>query len=75
MNHKEEASELVEKFMDIENLGRFSNDGFSEFSTLLAKKQAKQCALIAIKFAKENPLNSNGYNNYLDDIKKEIELL
>ena len=36
-------------------------------------KIAKQCALIAVDFARDNPLNKNGYNKYLDKVKKEIE--
>jgi hypothetical protein len=36
---------------------------------------AKQCALIAVEFAQENTLNTEGYNKYLDEIKQEIELL
>ena len=34
---------------------------------------AKQWALIAVDFARDNPLNKNGYNKYLDKVKKEIE--
>jgi len=34
---------------------------------------AKQCALIAVAFARENPLNTVGYNKYLDEVKTEIE--
>ena len=37
------------------------------------KEIAKQSALIAVDFARENPLNKNGYNKYLDKVKKEIE--
>ena len=37
--------------------------------------QAKQSALIAVKFAKENPLNTDGYNKYLQEVKTEIEKL
>jgi hypothetical protein len=36
---------------------------------------AKKCALSAVAFARENPLNSDGYNNYLDQIRNEIEVL
>jgi len=36
---------------------------------------AIKCALIAVKFAKENPLNTDGYNKYLDEVKQEIEKL
>jgi hypothetical protein len=37
------------------------------------KEIAKQSALIAVDFARDNPLNKNGYNKYLDKVKKEIE--
>jgi hypothetical protein len=37
------------------------------------KEIAKQCALIAVDLAKDNPLNKNGYNKYLDKVKQEIE--
>jgi hypothetical protein len=37
------------------------------------KEIAKQSALIAVDFARENPLNKNGYNKYLDKVRKEIE--
>jgi hypothetical protein len=36
---------------------------------------AKKCALSAVAFARENPLNSDGYNNYLDQVRNEIEVL
>ena len=36
-------------------------------------KIAQQSALIAVDFARDNPLNKNGYNKYLDKVKKEIE--
>jgi hypothetical protein len=78
MNPKEKAAELVYKFIDIENLGRFSNDGFSQFSTSLAKKQAKQCALIAIDEILKVTKNGLGLTiyskEYWQEVKKEIEL-
>lgn len=37
------------------------------------KEIAKQSALIALDFAKENPLNKNGYNKYLDKVKQETK--
>jgi hypothetical protein len=37
------------------------------------KEIAKQFALITVDLAKDNPLNKNGYNKYLDKVKKEIE--
>jgi len=59
---KEKAKELIYKF-----------DDTMEFST--PQRFAKQCALIAVKFARENPLNTEGYNKYLDEVKQEIEKL
>jgi hypothetical protein len=38
-------------------------------------ENARQCALIAVEFAKENPLNTDGYNKYLQELKQEIEKL
>jgi hypothetical protein len=37
------------------------------------KEIAKQSALIAVDFVRDNPLNKNAYNKYLDKVKKEIE--
>lgn len=66
MNSKEKAIELVHELC-------FTTEGLYKSKKNI--KNAKQCALIAVKFAKENPLNSDGYNKYLDEVKKEIELL
>jgi hypothetical protein len=57
---KEKAIELVDKFWDELEIG-FIN--------------SKKCALIAVEFAKENPLNTDGYNKYLQEVKEEIEKL
>jgi hypothetical protein len=57
MNAKEKAERLV----------------IQMYQPLPAFDAAKQCALIAVKFAKENPLNSDGYNKYLDEVKQEVE--
>jgi hypothetical protein len=56
---KKKAQELIDKFY-LPNI---------RWGLLHAKK----CALITIAFAKENPLNTDGYNKYLDEIKEEIE--
>lgn len=66
MTPKHKAGELVEKFRL--NVLDYENNGLNSF-------KAKQCALIACKFALENPLNSDGYNKYLNEIINEIELL
>ena len=62
MKPKEKAEELVLKFL------RIDNNTPEWFNTHIAK----QCALIAVEFAKENPLNTDGYNKYLDELKQEI---
>ena len=66
MTQKEKAIELVDKFWYIEPLE--SCDG-------MEYKMAIDCALIAVEFAKENPLNTDGYNKYLQEVKQEIEKL
>jgi hypothetical protein len=48
MTPKEKAKELVDKFSDVENLGHFSDNGLSYWSTSVLEKQSKQCALIAV---------------------------
>ena len=37
--------------------------------------KAKQCALIAVDFARGNPTNTEEYNNYLYEVKQELEIL
>lgn len=44
---------LKEKFEDIENLGRFSDNGYSSWSTRVLDEQSTQCEQIADDFAKE----------------------
>jgi hypothetical protein len=61
---KEKAIELINNCRD--NIVSFLSDSMKD-------KNAKECALIAVAFAKENPLNTYGYNKYLDEIKTEIE--
>ena len=61
---KEKAIELVDKMYDVMDI----QDGDLWKST-------KLCALIAVQFARENPLNTEGYNKYLDEVKQEIEKL
>jgi hypothetical protein len=65
MTPKEKAKELFDKFlMQIPN-----NEMSLEYEASI------QCALIACKFALENPLNSDEYNKYLNEIINEIEFL
>ena len=42
---------LKEKFEDIENLGRFSDNGYSSWSTRVLDEQSTQCEQIAEDFA------------------------
>jgi hypothetical protein len=67
---KQKAEKLISEYINIQNSWYLENlvDG-------LRIAQAKKCALIAIKFAKENPLNTNGYNKYLQQVETEIEKL
>ena len=70
MKTKEKAKELVESFYyKLPNNG--SSTGLN--STTSRYEEAIVCALIAVEFAKENPLNTDGYNKYLDELKQEIE--
>lgn len=61
MTPKEKAKELVNKYW------------ITDFD--IYEEESKQCALIAVEFAKENPLNTDGYNKYLQEVKQEIEKL
>tara|TARA_R110000868_G_scaffold28617_1_gene107091 strand:+ start:246 stop:443 length:198 start_codon:yes stop_codon:yes gene_type:complete len=63
MTTKEKAEELYLNFED-SITGLRGNEWY---------ETAKKCALIAVKFAKENPLNTNDYNKYLDELKQEIK--
>lgn len=69
MNEKQKAVELVEKYSEVfpKNYDKNGNNFF--------KENAKQCALIAVEFANENPLNTYGYTNYLKRIRTEIQNL
>ena len=44
---------LKEKFEEIENLGRFSDNGYSTWSTKVLDKQSTECEKIADEFAVE----------------------
>jgi hypothetical protein len=66
---EEKAKILVNKF-------KYYTRAFNETNGWQDHRfNARQCALIAIKFAKENPLNTDGYNKYLQEVKTEIEKL
>jgi hypothetical protein len=66
---KEKAEELIEKFESFVDYNEC--DVFTGRQNML--KNAKQCAFISVAFAKDNPLNTEGYNKYLDEVKQEIE--
>ena len=68
MTAKEKAFDL---FRDMEFEIPYIQDPTSPQGDYIAKK----CALIAVEFAKENPLNTDGYNKYLQEVKQEIEKL
>ena len=76
MTPREKAKELVEKFG---NIGIYISGQrdldicINQTSDALETK--KQCALIAVEFAKENPLNTDGYNKYWQEVKQEIQAL
>jgi len=57
---KEVAQELVDMFAPI-----MPNENWRD--------RAIDCALVAIAFAKNSPLNTDGYNKYLEEVKTEIE--
>jgi hypothetical protein len=67
MTPKEKAEELVHRFQE--------TMFFHVTDERIDIEEAKQCALIAVKFARENPLNTEGYNKYLDEVKQEIQKL
>jgi hypothetical protein len=71
MTPKEKEKELVNSFYN----NAESRNKIGAFDEDLHQHNCKQCALIAVKFALENPLNSNEYNKYLNEIINEIELL
>ena len=63
---EQKAKELVDKF-------KYNTRAFNETNGWEDTcYNAKQCALIAIEFAKENPLNTDGYNKYLQQVETEI---
>jgi hypothetical protein len=72
LSPKEKALELFSIFYNkIEDAtaGLFEEDvNYIEARNIAAKN----CSISAIEFAKENPLNSEGYNKYLELIKTEL---
>ena len=73
MKTKEKAKELVDKYKPLVTTWDCHWDVRRREDSITS--DAKQCALIVVKFAKENPLNTDGYNKYLDELKQEIETL
>lgn len=66
---KEKAKEMMHYYLKELLSAKYSINGF------VINDLAKQCALISLQFARENPLNTEGYNKYLDEVKQEIEKL
>lgn len=67
------AKELVDKYLNAEFNCKDCNMPYCDIPcTKLALFEAKQCALITVEFARENPLNTN---EYLDELKQEINNL
>ena len=85
MTPKEKAEDLVQKFIDIENMGRFSdNNGFSSWSTTVLMKQAKECIMITVHELIKEQSKGAEYKSarYQDErilfwleVKQEIEKL
>ena len=71
MTPKEKANELINSF-DVKYYYKFTG---GKFPVSMHDSVIKQCALIAVSFARENQLNTDGYNKYLDEVKQEIEKL
>jgi hypothetical protein len=74
---------LKEKFEDIEDLGRYSENGYSAWSTKVLNKQSKECEEIAddyaIEFAEWNShrykyLNGKGWFNGSYQLEMDIFL-
>ena len=74
---KEKAIELIDKFKELYVTVKGCDDGGNPciITTNMYSNAAKRCALLATEFARENPLNSKGYNAYLDNVKQELEKL
>lgn len=70
MTPKRKAEELWLKYHN-----RIGHTFSEEYPPLYIKSMYMECALIAIEFAKENPLNTDGYNKYLNEVEIEIKKL
>jgi hypothetical protein len=68
----EQARQLVDKFLPYVDWSDLQKD-FTNGDWAI--RNSKRCALIAVEFAKENPLNTDGYNKYLQEVEQEIEKL
>jgi hypothetical protein len=73
MTLKEKAQELVDM------TGMSTSTSFNhingKYEPIYRNPYAKQCALVVVKFARENTLNTDEYNNYLDEVEQEIKKL
>jgi len=70
---EQKANQLVEEFLNAEHCHKkhIPNNRYCD-CTYMGRFQAKQCALICVEFAQSNPLNTDGYNKYLIELKQEI---
>lgn len=66
MAPKEEAIRLVNMYLD---------EVISVTDIQYPLELPKRLALVAIRFAKRNSLNTAGYNKYLDEVQQEIKKL
>ena len=70
---------LKQKFEEIENLGRFSDDGYSTWSTQVLDKQTSECEKIAEDFAIDfadwiRVCKLKGRSYDFDNIKQLLEI-
>ena len=80
MTPREKAEELFDKFSDIDHLGILGKyNGTWEFSSSLWRKQAKECALVAVNEVIEALHEHHWQNrliiNYWEEVKQQIEKL
>jgi hypothetical protein len=75
MTPKEKAGELFDRFCDVENLGVQGNyNGTWNWNSFLYRKQAKECALIAIdELIKNQEKITKNINRHLSIANIEIQ--
>jgi len=78
MTPKDKAQYIFDKFWNVDNLGRFSDEhGYSSWSTIVLKQQAKECALIAVDEVLSTMDEEDNYvmYKYWTEVKQKIEKL